>query len=57
MHSIFTVDLHVAVEICHEKPTVGSLVLLSSYKIFRTAVNNQNVSMCSYNVPNIFVPF
>lgn len=48
MRSLFTaVDLHIAVEIFHEKATVGFFVLLSSYKIFRTAVNNQNVPMCS----------
>jgi len=56
MRSTFTVvDLHVAVASCHEKATVVFLVLLSSYKIFRIAVNNQIVPMCSYNVPGIFV--
>jgi len=40
MRSVFTaVDLHVAIEIC--------FVLLSSYKICRTVVNNQNVPKCS----------
>jgi len=45
MRSLFTVvDLHVAVESCHEKATVVSLVLLSSYKIFPTAVNKSKLT-------------
>jgi hypothetical protein len=58
MHSLFiVVDVHVAVEGCHVTATMGSLVLLSSYKIFRAAVNNQNVTKFSCNVPDIFVSF
>ena len=59
----FIVDLYVFVnniEVFSVAMEILELVffaLLSSFKIFRTAVNNINVCRSSYKVPDIFVRF
>jgi hypothetical protein len=63
MRSLYIVELHVAVNdikppsVFIETQQCFSIALLSSYGIFRAAVNNTNVLRSSCKVPEVVVRF